>query len=435
MADSRTSAQRAIILTALRVEYIAVRAHLRDIDEIVHPQGTVYERGIFSSPRGQWEIILVQTGMGGTSAAVEAERAIEYFHPDHIFFVGVAGGLKDVKLGDVVAATKVYGYESGKADVKFFPRPEVGQSTYRMEQRAQSEARKLDWLQRIIGSVPSPTPDVIVAPIAAGSQVLKSTQSSLAKFLQTNYGDAVAVEMEGHGILKAAHANAPVEALIIRGISDLIDNKTEVDAQGWQGIAARTASAFAFEMLAKLAVAQPAQSQSSQAPSTPPRPATPVANSASGQTPGAFEVFYSYAEEDESYAKRLQQHLVLLKRQNLITDWYAEKVKVGETKSEEVMRHLNTAPIILLLISTSYLASDHYSELELAMERQKAHEARVIPILIHPIEKGWEKTPVLQLQAIPRNGKAIAQWKNIDEAFVAVAADIRAVVEDMKNGH
>lgn len=434
MAENVTPTQRAIILTALQVEYMAVRAYLSNIDEVVHPQGTVYERGIFSSPRGQWEVVLVQTGAGGTAAAMEAERAIEHFKPSHIFFVGVAGGLKDVKLGDVVAATKVYGYESGKADVEFFPRPEVGQSTYRMEQRARSEARKPDWLQRIIGPVPSPTPAVLVAPIAAGEKVVKSTQSSLAKFLQTNYGDAVAVEMESHGILRAAHANAPVEALIIRGISDLIDNKTEVDALGWQEMAARTASAFAFEMLAKLATAQPAQSQSPQAlPSTPPQPAAPAVSSVSGQTAGAFEVFYSYAKEDERYAKLLQTHLILLKRQNLITDWYADKIIPGQTKSQEVMYHLNTAPIILLLISTSYLASEHYKELERAMERQKENKACVIPILVRPTA-GWQDTAFGQLQAIPRNGKAIAQWGNIDEAFAEVAAEIRAVVRNMKNG-
>lgn len=431
MADSVT--QRAIILTALPVEYKAVHAHLSNIQEVIHPQGTVYEKGLFSSPRGQWEVIIAEIGAGGTSAAMEAERAIEYFKPSHVFFVGVAGGLKDVELGDVVAATKVYGYESGQAGIEFFPRPEVGHSTYKMEQRARSEARKPDWMQRIIGPAPSSTPNVFVAPIAAGEKVLKSTQSSLAKFLQTNYGDAVAIEMESHGILQATHANAQVEALIIRGISDLIDNKTKVDAQGWQDSAARSASAFAFEILAKLATPASAQNQQPQMQPTNSQSTVKTADSPTNERiAGAFEIFYSYAEEDERYAKLLQTHLTLLKRNKLITDWYADKITGGRASSQELVNHLNAAHIILLLISPYYLASKHYTELERAMERNNAHEARVIPIIVRPTT-GWQDEPFGQLQAIPRNGKPIIRWSDIDEAFAEVAAEIRAVVKDLKD--
>lgn len=424
--------QRVIILTALRVEYMAVRAHLSNLQEDVHPQGTIYERGIFSSANGQWEVIIAEIGAGGLSAAMETERAITYFKPSHVFFVGVAGGLKDVDLGDVVAATKVYGYESGKADVDFLPRPEVGQSTYMMVQRARSEARKPDWLQRIIGSAPSPAPNVLVAPIAAGEKVMASRQSSLAKFLRTNYGDAVAIEMESHGILQATHANDQVEALIIRGISDLIDNKKKVDKQGWQGIAARTASAFAFEMLAKLATSTSGQSQIPQVSSPPPQLTSNAASSVSGQATGAFEIFYSYAEEDERYVNLLQKQLFLLKRQNLITDWHPGKVTVGGDRQLEIMSHLNTAPIILLFISTFYLDSEHYAELEQAMERHAANEARVIPIIVRPTT-AWQEEAFGRIQALPRNGKPLSKWNDPDEALAEVATEIRAVVQNLKN--
>lgn len=171
----------AVILTALPVEYLAVRDHLTALQEEVHPQGTIYERGQFAGEGQSWEVGLVEIGAGNPGAALEAERAIAYFKPEVILFVGVAGGLKDIALGDVVASTKVYGYESGKAEVLFRPRPEIGLAAYSLEQRARAEARKGNWLRRL-AVVPEPRPRVFVAPIAAGEKVVASTQSAVFEF-------------------------------------------------------------------------------------------------------------------------------------------------------------------------------------------------------------------------------------------------------------
>lgn len=242
----------AVILTALPVEYQAVRAHLADLREDIHPQGTVYERGNLATSGQSWDAAIVEIGSGGPGAATEAARAINHFNPSIAFFVGVAGGIKDATIGDVVAATKVYGYESGKATRTFRPRPDVGNSSYPLIQRARAEARKKDWLRRLKGPVPDHDPHVFVGPIAAGEKVVASIRSDVYTFLRSNYSDALAVEMEGHGFLKAVHANPRVDALIIRGISDLIEGKSEADAAGSQEAAARHASAFAFEILSKL---------------------------------------------------------------------------------------------------------------------------------------------------------------------------------------
>jgi nucleoside phosphorylase len=242
---------RAVILTALPVEYRAVRRYLQDSREDPH-KGTIYERGTFLTEMGQWRVGIVQVGAGNASAATQAERAINYFKPDVALFVGVAGGIKDVSIGDVVAATKAFCYGSGKADRAFLPRSEVGLATFRMEQRALATANNDDWLKRLNGATPEPKPCVHVAPIAAGEQVISSTRSVTYNFLRKQYSHVVAVEMEGFGFLQAVRANQHVDALVIRGISDLLDNKAEADAAHSQERASQHASAFAFEVLTKL---------------------------------------------------------------------------------------------------------------------------------------------------------------------------------------
>lgn len=247
---------QVVILTAIPVEYQAVRWHLQDIREVVHEQGTVYEQGIFLTKDNACEVGIARISMGNVQCAAEAERAMTYFAPRFAFFVGVAGGLKDVKLGDVVAATKVYAYESGKEELRFRPRPEAEPSAYALLQRAQMEAIRSTWLQRCGETIPYPQPQAVVAPIAAGEKVQASTRSTTYKLIKETYGDAVAVEMEGYGFLRALHAHPRVGGLVIRGISDLIDGKSEADAAHFQERAACHASAFAFEVIAGL-ISQP----------------------------------------------------------------------------------------------------------------------------------------------------------------------------------
>jgi nucleoside phosphorylase len=250
---------RAVILTALPIEYLAVRKHLTNPQEEMHPQGTIYERGSFVGNGQSWEIGIAEVGAGNAGAAVEAERAIAYFKPDILFFVGIAGGIKDVAIGDVVAATDVYGYEFGKAEEqKFFTRPKAGKSSYALVQRAKSEARKGEWLKRLAKN-PDIQPRVFVAPIAAGEKVIASQQSDVFRFLRASYNDAIAVEMEGFGFLSAAFAYPDIKAIVIRGISDLVEGKNDdspasgqKSEQIRQEDASHHASAFAFEILSKL---------------------------------------------------------------------------------------------------------------------------------------------------------------------------------------
>jgi hypothetical protein len=148
----------------------------------------------------------------------------------------------------------------------------------------------------------------------------------------------------------------------------------------------------------------------------------------------AIEVFYSYAEEDEALAKELQKHLILLKRQKIITDWHPGLITLdGGTPDEQVMYHLNAAHIILLLVSPDFIFSEEHGnfEVERAMERGRNKEAVVIPINLRNIDN-WRNMPFGDLLSLPRNGRPISAWPNRDAAFAEVAREIRGVVERLK---
>lgn len=424
----------AIILTALAVEYLAVRAHLSNICEEVY-KGTIYERGIFATEHWQWDVGIAQIGVGNAAAAIEAERAIAYFNPHIAFFVGVAGGIKDGKIGDVVVATKVYGYESGKAmDATVYARPDVGESSYFLVQRATVEGRKSEWRQRIKGPAGSTyvEPVVLIGAIAAGEKVIADSRSEVYTFLHTHYNDTLAVEMEGRGFLQATHSNETVKALVIRGISDLLQNKAATDAAGSQELAARHASAFAFEMLARLT---PPSSFSPQRGTDQP---VAHAEASSQQAPlvlrgaGPFEMFFSYVKEDERLVKRLRDQLAILKQQQLIIDWHAGSAALGQEAAAQTMQHLNSAQIILLMVSPAFLASQqHAREVQRAMERSHRGEAMVIPILLRPTAR-WNAASFGTLLMLPREEKAITEWNNLDRAFAAVAEEIAEAIEQMR---
>ena len=239
--------RRALILTALPVEFEAVRAHLRGVTSERHRKGTQYESGTYGSGNSKWEVGIAQVGAGNAGAAAEAERALDFFAPRVAMFVGVAGGLKSVSLGDVIAADQVYGYHSGKGARTFRPRPNVGRSTYPLVQLANVIARDWNRTHKVHGGRAK------VGNIAAGEELIAATRSQTFRFLRAQYEDALAVEMEGRGFLTAIGMTPGVDALVVRGISDLIDGKARSDASGSQERAAANAAEFAFLVLRRFA--------------------------------------------------------------------------------------------------------------------------------------------------------------------------------------
>ena len=246
LASAPNRKRPAIILTA-DVETRAVLRHLSDVHQ-EDVRGTVFHVGSFD----EWVVAVAECGEGNVPVAATVDRGIGHFHPEIVLFVGIAGGVKDVSIGDVLISNKVYGYERGKdTEDGFKPRPLAYPAAYTLEQRARAVKLAEDWRKRLSSSLPHSNPKIYIGAIAAGEKVVASSSGKIAEFLKENYGDALGVEMEGQGFLAGAHINA-VDGCVIRGISDLLDGKADADKAGSQERAADVASAVAFEMLATL---------------------------------------------------------------------------------------------------------------------------------------------------------------------------------------
>lgn len=144
------------------------------------------------------------------------------------------------------------------------------------------------------------------------------------------------------------------------------------------------------------------------------------------------EIFYSYSHKDEKLRDMLEKHLSMLKNEGVIAAWHDRKIGGGQEWAGEIDEHLNSARIILLLISSDFLASKYCYDIEVkrAMERHEAGEARVIPIILRPVD--WSGAPFGKLQGFPKDAKPVTKWTNRDDAFRDIALGIRATVEELR---
>jgi hypothetical protein len=144
----------------------------------------------------------------------------------------------------------------------------------------------------------------------------------------------------------------------------------------------------------------------------------------------SIEIFCCYARKDQTLLNELKAHLMPLQRRGLINLWADTDIGAGIAWEKEIEKHQDTAHIILLLVSADFMNSEYcYStEMKRALERDKRKEARVISIILRPVD--WRDV-LGKLQALPTDGTPVIdrRWHTSDEALYSVAQGIRKVVE------
>lgn len=143
-----------------------------------------------------------------------------------------------------------------------------------------------------------------------------------------------------------------------------------------------------------------------------------------------IEVFFSYSHKDEELRNDLEEHLALMKRQGIVATWHDRRITPGAEWSDEIDSRLESSRLILLLVSSSFLASDYCygKEMSLALERHFRGEVLVIPVIVRPVD--WRSAPFARIQGLPLDGKPVTSWANRDEAWTDVAQGVRRAIAE-----
>jgi formylglycine-generating enzyme required for sulfatase activity len=141
-----------------------------------------------------------------------------------------------------------------------------------------------------------------------------------------------------------------------------------------------------------------------------------------------IRLFCSYSRQDEALRQELETHLSTLKRQSLAT-WYDGMLEPGSNWDDRIKQELDTADIILLLVSSYFLASTYCydTEVKRAMQRHKEGTACVIPVLLRPTDT--EGVELFKLMGYPKGLKPVTQWNDRHEAYVDIVKGIRQAVQ------
>ncbi len=146
---------------------------------------------------------------------------------------------------------------------------------------------------------------------------------------------------------------------------------------------------------------------------------------------GPLKIFYSYAHEDEPILAELRKHLAPLRHEQIVVDWYDRELLPGADWDSEISSRLESADIVIALLSADFVASQYAygRELRRALELHDRGSLALVPVVVRPCR--WERLPVARLQVLPEDAKPITSWGEPDRAYLSVAVGVERAVRGL----
>lgn len=141
-----------------------------------------------------------------------------------------------------------------------------------------------------------------------------------------------------------------------------------------------------------------------------------------------MKAFVSYSHQDNKFLDILHKHLAQLKREGMLTTWTDREIHAGSQLDAEIETAITSSSIFIALISPDYIASNYCYEREFqkALSLQESGQLTIIPVIVEPSD--WLNTPFQKFKALPKDGKAISLWDNVNTAFLDVVQNIRKLI-------
>jgi hypothetical protein len=142
-----------------------------------------------------------------------------------------------------------------------------------------------------------------------------------------------------------------------------------------------------------------------------------------------LRVFLSYSRDDTRWREEVDKHLAALKKERLLEVWYDRLLLPGTRWDPKIMKELEEADIVLLLISASFMHSEFcYSrEMKAALACQARGQLAVVPIAVHDCD--WGEAPFAELTSLPPRSKPLSSWSNRHAGLKVMSTGLRRLVE------
>lgn len=144
-----------------------------------------------------------------------------------------------------------------------------------------------------------------------------------------------------------------------------------------------------------------------------------------------INIFFSYAHEDEDLMHHVRRQLIVHERNGQIVKWYDRMIPPGDDWRMEIDFGLEIANIFIPLLSPAFIESKYCYEIEgqAALDRHAAGTLKVIPIILR--QCGWKYSPFAEFLVLPKDGRPLNQWPDLDEATFSVSEKVMEVVDNM----
>jgi nucleoside phosphorylase len=248
------------LIVALREEFRVLHRQIAATATVVEDAGQHYYQFEASSVRERpYRSVATFIGeMGPGFAGVVTQKLIDRWKPETVVVVGIAAGLhKDVRVGDVMIASQVDNYMDATkavdapndafvllhggnsfqvnaalvARVRNFEFQHTDVYNSWRDRSAERFAKLPATAQALSDKVVRSRPELIDGHLACGPVV--GASGNFASWLQTRDRNIRALEMESGGTMISAHLSPGTIGMVVRGISDLGDDrKSQLDNIG-----------------------------------------------------------------------------------------------------------------------------------------------------------------------------------------------------------